>query len=69
MSTPRLTIPTKTVKSRQWEVGDIVTTGSTRWRIRSMNRSSGRVVLEAMNTTNHEGWWSTTLGKLPRRTA
>lgn len=62
------TIPSRKKKAR-WETGDAVTVGRTRWVIRRLDRSTGRVVLEAMNTTNHAEWWDTTLDRLPERTA
>lgn len=62
------TIPRRKTKER-WETGDAVTVGRTRWVIRRLDRSTGRVVLEAMNTTNHAEWWDTTLDRLPEKTA
>ena len=55
--------------ARSWRIDDALTVGVTRWVIRRIDRSTGRVVLEAMNTTNHAEWWDTTLDKLPGRTA
>ncbi len=62
------TIPPRRIKTR-WETGDALTIGSTRWVIRRIDRSTGRVVLEAMNTTNHAEWWDTTLDRLPEKSA
>ncbi len=62
------TIPRRGVKPR-WQTGDAVTVGATRYVIRRLDRSTGRVVLEAMNTTNHAEWWDTTLDRLPEKTA
>lgn len=60
------TIPSRKTRAR-WETGDAVTVRRTRWVIRRLDRSTGRVVLEAMNTTNHAEWWDTTLDRLPRK--
>lgn len=69
MDAPRMTIPTR-AKAARWDLGDLVTVpGGTRYVIRRIDRTTGRVVLEAMNTTNHAEWWDTTLDKLPGRTA
>lgn len=62
------TRPARAKRSR-WEVGASVTVGATRWVFRAIDHVSGAVVLEAMNTTNHGEWWSTTLDKLPERTS
>jgi len=62
------TIPRR-VKTDRWMPGDALTVGVTRWVIRSMNPATGRVLLEAMNTTNHAEWWNTTLDKLPEKEA
>lgn len=59
--------PRKTRPS--WQLGDLLTVGRTRWVIRRLDRSMGRVVLEAMNTTNHGEWWDTTLDRLPEKSA
>jgi hypothetical protein len=51
----------------QWLGGDIVTVGNRRWIIRTINRATREVVLEASNTLNHGMQWTTTLDKLPEK--
>lgn len=60
------TIPRRTVKPT-WQIDDSLTVGQTRWVIRRLDPSTGLVVLEAMNTTNHAEWWNTTIDKLPQK--
>lgn len=53
----------------RWEVGEAVVVNKTRWIIRALNYTTGRVALASSNTTNHAIWWSTTIDALPRKAA
>lgn len=53
----------------KWVSGDLLTVGRTRYVIRVVY-STGRVLLEAMNTVTAKAlWWDTTLENLPEKTA
>lgn len=60
------TIPTRLKPEEKWQVGDVVTVDSVRWKLRAIS-NSGRVVASSMNTSNVEIWWDTTLDILPKR--
>lgn len=67
IDTPRMTIPTRERASTRstWAVGDALTIGKTRWIIRVI--TGRRVELESANHVNHNIWWDTTVGKLPKK--
>lgn len=52
-----------------WEVGDALTVNGTRWGITALNAKTKAVQLKALSTTNHGMTWTTTLDKLPEKTA
>ncbi|WP_156759535.1 hypothetical protein [Microbacterium karelineae] len=55
-------------RSAVWRVGDTWTdpVSRTRWIIRTLNKATGAVELEAANTL-HSSWWATTLDRLPKK--
>ncbi|MDR6691370.1 hypothetical protein J2X55_002282 [Microbacterium sp. 1154] len=59
---------TKNTKPR-WEVGDAFVVGSVRWAITALNNKTKAVHAKALSTTNHGMRWTTTLDKLPEKTA
>jgi hypothetical protein len=64
-SAPR-TLPAKTLE-KLWHVGDVVVVGAVRYKIRALNRKTGKAVLSSCNHIQAEIWWDTTLDKLPRK--
>jgi len=64
-----ITLPARP-KTDDWQVGDIVPLADGgRWKIRALNRKTGRVVLQCTNRIEADIWWNTELDKLPRRNA
>lgn len=64
-----VTIPTRP-RPDDWQVGDIVLTADGgRWKIRTLNSTTGQVVLEVMNRVAADIWWNTHLDKLPEKSA
>lgn len=67
---PRVTLPPRgDDRNLEWEVGDAVTVGRTRWVIRALNSVTRRVYLVSASTTNHAIGWNTTVDKLPKKAA
>lgn len=56
---------TTAMKTKTWQVGDVVTVGSVRWVIRTITKGKG-VELEATSVSPGI-WWRTTLANLPRK--
>lgn len=52
-----------------WEVGDAFVVGAVRWGITAINTKTKAVQAKALSTTNHGMTWTTTLDKLPEKTA
>lgn len=57
-----------TVHETAWQVGHTITVGAVRWIFRTIDRTTGDVVLAASNVSNHDITWNTRLDLLPERT-